>query len=209
MYVLQLPDLHAGMRHQSEVMSNVSGCRGLSVLVEIGRRGNKNDPLVLDAPLPELRVLQRGKMAADRDVESIVYQIDETVAHMQLQLQFRILGGEHGEQRCQPILRVRHRRRDPHKSARFSETPADDDADSLRLANGRTGVFQNVAADFGQNKAARRTVDELRTKLRLQCRHTLADRRFRQVQTARRCGKATLIDCLYEEVQIIEVEHQR
>jgi hypothetical protein len=70
-------------------------------------------------------------------------------------------------------------------------------------------VVVEVASGIGEGEAARGAVDQQCAEPRFKLGDALADGRLRAAEPARGGREPAAVDCLDEEVQVVEVEHQR
>ncbi|SOY82820.1 conserved hypothetical protein [Cupriavidus taiwanensis] len=174
----------------------------------VGRR-HQHDVLDGKLALHQAGVRQRREVAAHRDIEAFLHQVDHAVGHLQLHVQARIGARQRRQVRRQVALRGGHRGGDPYRAAGLGHAPLHRLLRGLGFDQRGMRVIVEVAAGIGQRKAARTAVEQPRLQGLLQLGHALADRGLGHSQRPPRGGKTPMGHGDDEEAQVVEIDHHR
>jgi hypothetical protein len=145
---------------------------------------------------------------ADGDIDPLLDQVDAAAGDGQLDPQARIPLEKAGQFERQDAVGA-HRAADADEALRLGLQPPNHVLDRLRLGQGRARMPIDVTADVGDAEAAGRAFQQPHTQPRLQRRHAPADPRLRHGERARGGRKALVGDHGGEEVEVVEIVHDR
>lgn len=182
------------VRHQQFMVFKPGRMPGTAACMQISRRGAEHD---LGGGQPARREVTVQRLAGchqQRDVHAVIRHLHVLVPGMDAQGHLGIAGTELGQQPRELVRQQRGRGRDAQHAAGLARLGVHQGLGLFDAGQDLPHPLQVDRADLGERQAARGAVDEARAHVLFQPCHQARHDGGRQVQRARRGGKAAHID---------------
>jgi hypothetical protein len=203
--VLLAGPCHAQRRQSGEVGDRA----GLAVARDEPRAADQRAARPPERPDGEVRVLERRKAHAQREVEALLDDIDATARRLDVEADARVVREVLRHDRRDLAQQQPDRAAHAHHAVGGGTRALDRRARRIDLGEHGCAVVVERLAGRRQREAARRPVQQLHTELPFEPGHAPAELRRRHAERARSGREAAVLDDLREEVQVVQVVGHR